>query len=108
MSDGEAEANTSAGAPDTIWVASAPDEPKLKAIEVPGWTWWKLEASWVNVPVRDDAADTVMDPDSGAPVVDVVVDVVAVEDEDEHAAAIIARTATAAMAQLRPAGRLTG
>jgi hypothetical protein len=29
MSAGDADAKTSAGAPDTIWVARAPEEPKL-------------------------------------------------------------------------------
>ena len=36
MSPGEAEANTSAGAPCWIWVASVPDEPKLKDDGGPG------------------------------------------------------------------------
>jgi hypothetical protein len=36
MSDGDADANTSAGAPEVIWVASAPDDPKLKVTDVDG------------------------------------------------------------------------
>ena len=36
MSDGEADANTSAGAPWVIWVANVPDEPKLNPMSVPG------------------------------------------------------------------------
>jgi hypothetical protein len=97
MSDGEAEAKTSAGAPDTIWVARAPDDPKLNVTVVPGCSRRKPVASWVKVPVREDAAETVIDPASGAPVVVVV----PAEDELEHAAVASARTPNAATAHLR-------
>ena len=62
MSPGEAEANTSAGAPCWIWVASVPDEPKLKATVVAGWMDRNVVASWVNAAVSEDAAETVIDP----------------------------------------------
>jgi hypothetical protein len=95
MSDGDAEANTSAGAPETIWVARAPEDPKLNVTDVPGCRTRKPVASWVNVPVSDEAADTVIDPDNRADVVDAVV---AVDVDVEHAAVA---TATATTAHLR-------
>jgi hypothetical protein len=101
MSDGDADAKTSAGAPDTIWVARAPDDPKLNVTVVPGCSRWNPVASWVKVPVRDEAADTVIDPESDAPVVVVVPS----EDELEQAAATNARTPVATIAHRRATGR---
>jgi hypothetical protein len=102
MSDGEAEAKTSAGAPETIWVARAPDDPKLNVTVVPGCNRRNPVASWVKVPVREDAADTVIDPASGAPVVVVV----PAEVELEHAAVASARTPNAVTAHLREVVRV--
>src|SRR5450755_805600 len=69
MSSTEAEAKTSAGAPCRIWVARAPDDPKLNAAVAPGWMAWNADPSWSNAPVSDEAADTVIDPDSRVEVV---------------------------------------
>jgi hypothetical protein len=103
MSDGDADAKTSAGAPDTIWVARAPDEPKLNWTDVPGCRRWKLVASWVNVSVSDDAADTVIEPDNRGGAVEVVV---GVEDELEQAAVTTATAHSAARTARRLDGRL--
>jgi hypothetical protein len=71
MLAGAAEAKTSAGAPCWIWVARAPDDPKLKLMVVPGWADWNVVPSWPKAAVSDDAADTVIDPLSlGAVVVE--------------------------------------
>jgi hypothetical protein len=101
MSDGDADANTSTGAPDTIWVARAPDDPKLKLMDVAGWRTRKPAASSVNVAVSEDAADTVTEPDRRALVVDVVV---ADVDEVEHAAVTTTMTARATTALVRRYG----
>jgi hypothetical protein len=60
-------------------------------------------ASWVKVSVSDDAADTVIDPASGAPVVVVT----PVEVELEHAATPSARRHVAAIAHRRSGGWVT-
>ncbi len=57
-----ADANTSAGAPPWIWVASVPDDPKLNVTVVPGLRFWKSAPIFVNASVVDAAADTVMVP----------------------------------------------
>jgi hypothetical protein len=97
MSDGDADAKTSAGAPETIWVARAPDDPKLNATDVPGCRCSKFVASWVNVWVSEDAAETVRAPVSRG-VVDVVVDEAV---EPEHAVVSTADTIRAVRAYLR-------
>jgi hypothetical protein len=66
MSFIDADANTSAGAPCSIWVARVLDEAKLNAIEVPRCALWKRLPNWVNTPVSDEAADTVIEPVSVA------------------------------------------
>jgi hypothetical protein len=110
MSDGDADAKTSAGAPATIWVARAPDDPKFIATDVPGCRCSKLVASWVNVWESEDAADTVMAPVSrGIVEVELVVEVVLPDVELEQALAAAASTARAVRAHLRPGpDRLTG
>jgi len=83
-------------------VASAPDDPKLNATVVPGWRRRKPAASWLKAPLSDDAADTVIDPDSRGPGVVVVV---AVADEEEHAA--VASATRAGIAHPRMVLRVT-
>jgi hypothetical protein len=62
---GEAEANTSAGAPLVIWVASPSLGPKLNLTVSPGWADSNCFPSWVKVPVNDAAASTVIVPVAG-------------------------------------------
>ena len=95
MSPGEAEAKTSAGAPCWICVARAPDDPKLKAMVVPGCFAWKDVSSWPKAPVSDEAADTVIEPVRAAVVV-----VVGELEELPQAVATRATAATAAAARL--------
>ena len=57
-----AEANTSAGAPDVIWVASAELPAKLKVTVVPGFAASKALPIAVNDSFSDAAANTVIDP----------------------------------------------
>jgi hypothetical protein len=70
---------------------------------VPGCRCWKLDPSWVKVPVSDDAADTVIEPDSRVAEVDVVVPV---EAEEEHAVAIAATSTRDATVHARTEVRL--
>ena len=79
MSFGDAEANTSAGDPWVIWVASAPDEPKLNEISVPWCAALNIVPSFPKASVSDEAADTVIEPVSLYAVVVEVVDVSAEE-----------------------------
>jgi hypothetical protein len=65
MVPGDAEANTSAGAPLVIWVARPELGPKLNLTVSPGWADWNCFPSWVNVPVNDAAANTVIVPVAG-------------------------------------------
>src|SRR5664280_2429458 len=83
-----AEANTSAGAPCWIWVTSAPDDPRLNVMVVPGWADSNRLPSWPKVPVSEDAADTMMEPVSLGFVV-----VVPPDDEDELPQAVAATAA---------------
>jgi hypothetical protein len=53
-------------------MASAPDDPKLNVIAVPGWADWNLVPSWPKAAESDDAAETVIDPVSFGRVVVVV------------------------------------
>jgi hypothetical protein len=64
-----AEANTSAGAPELIWVARAELAAKLNVTFVPGFAASNCFPSSVNDSVSEAAANTVMSPD----IVDVVV-----------------------------------
>src|SRR3954468_17828829 len=59
---GSADANTSAGAPCTICVASVPDEPKLNVTLAPGFARLKSSPILPNASVSDAAADTVTAP----------------------------------------------
>src|SRR5215467_263089 len=58
---GDAEANTSAGAPLVIWVDRPELGPKLNFTVSPGWAVSNCFPSWVKVSVSDAAANTVMD-----------------------------------------------
>jgi len=58
----DADANTSAGAPLVIWVANVELAPKLNFTVSPGWAVSNCFPSWVKVPIRDDAANTVIVP----------------------------------------------
>src|SRR3954452_20390061 len=60
-----ADAETSAGAPPWICVASVPDDPKLNLTVVPGFRVWKSAPIFVNASVSDAAADTVIVPLTG-------------------------------------------
>jgi hypothetical protein len=62
MFAGAAEANTSAGAPLVIWVDKPELGPKLNFTVSPGWAASNCFPSWVNVPISDAAAKTVIDP----------------------------------------------
>jgi hypothetical protein len=75
----------------------------LKLTDVAGWRSRKPVARVVNVWVSDDAADTVIDPDSRGLDVDVVVAAVV---EVEHALATTARRDRAARAAVRLIDRL--
>jgi hypothetical protein len=57
---GEAEANTSAGAPLVIWVARPELGPKLNLTVSPGCAVWNCFPSWVKASVNDAAANTVI------------------------------------------------
>src|SRR5215467_5946802 len=59
---GDAEANTSAGAPLVISVASPELGPKLNVTVSPGWAASNCVASFLKAPVSDDAANTVIVP----------------------------------------------
>ena len=59
-----ADAKTSAGAPEVIWVARAELAAKLKVTVTPGLAASNCWPIVVNEPVRDAAASTVMSPDS--------------------------------------------
>src|SRR5215831_3513883 len=59
---GDADANTSAGAPLVIWVASPELGPKLNVTVSPGWAASNCVASFLKAPVSDDAANTVIVP----------------------------------------------
>ena len=74
---GLAEANTSAGAPLTIWVARAELAPKLNVTFTPGWAASNCFPSWVKVPCSEAAANTVIDPDSDGEAALLVLDGVA-------------------------------
>jgi hypothetical protein len=63
---GDAEANTSAGAPLVIWVASVELAPKLNVTFVPGFAASNCWPMVVNASFSDEAANTVIDPDSAA------------------------------------------
>ena len=80
MFAGAAEANTSAGAPLTIWVARAELAPKLKVTFTPGWAASNCFPSWVKVPRSEDAAKTVIEPDSDG---DAEAELLALADADE-------------------------
>jgi hypothetical protein len=62
MFAGAAEANTSAGAPPVIWVASVELPPKLNFTVSPGWAASNCFPIWVKVPISDAAANTVIVP----------------------------------------------
>src|SRR5215470_564556 len=66
MFAGDAEANTSAGAPLVIWVDSPELGPKLNFTVSPLWAASNCFPSWVKAPVSDDAANTVIVPVAGA------------------------------------------
>src|SRR5215471_2966204 len=57
---GDAEANTSAGAPLVIWVDRPELGPKLNFTVSPGWAVSNCFPSWLKVSVSDAAANTVM------------------------------------------------
>jgi hypothetical protein len=59
---GDAEANTSAGAPLVICVDKPELGPKLNFTVSPGWAVSNCFPSWVKVPISDAAAKTVIDP----------------------------------------------
>jgi len=101
MSPGDAEAKTDADAPCWIWVAKAPDDPKLNATVVPGCNRWKVVSSRPKAAVSDDAADTVIDPVSSGVVADVVVG----EPEELLHAAVATRTAARSSAAKMPERR---
>jgi len=63
---GAAEANTSAGAPLVICVASVELAPKLNFTESPGWAASNWSPSLVKVSFSDDAAKTVIVPVAAA------------------------------------------
>src|ERR1700746_1714179 len=71
---GDADANTSAGAPLVIWVARVELAPKLKVTFTPGLAASNCLPIVVKASFSEDAANTVIDPDSAA-------------DEDADAAA---------------------
>ena len=62
MLAGAAEANTSAGAPLVIWSARPELGPKLNLTVSPEWAASNCFPSWVNVPISEAAANTVIDP----------------------------------------------
>src|ERR1039457_5298018 len=99
MSWVEAEANTSAGAPCWICVASVPDEPKLNETVVPGCADWNIVPRVPKAPLSDDAADTVIVPLSAAVVAVVAVVLVAVDELPQAAAVARATRASAAAAR---------
>ena len=84
-----ADAKTSAGAPEVIWVARAELAAKLKVTLTPGWAASNCCPSVVNDSVSDAAANTVMSPDDG--------------DADPDAVALVALAGARAGA-VRPAG----
>jgi hypothetical protein len=59
---GDAEANTSAGAPLVICVDRPELGPKLNFTVSPGWAASNCFPSWVKDPISDAAAKTVIDP----------------------------------------------
>jgi len=61
---GDADANTSAGAPLVIWVASVELAPKLNVTFVPGLAASNCWPIVVNASFSEEAANTVIDPDS--------------------------------------------
>src|SRR6478735_7310118 len=63
-----AEANTSAGAPDVIWVARAELAAKLKVTFTPGWAASNCWPSVVKESFSEAAAKTVIPPESEAEV----------------------------------------
>src|SRR5690349_12241996 len=106
---GAAEAKTSAGAPSLICLASAELPAKLKVTFVPGCAASKSLPSWVNVPVSDAAANTVMVPDTVGVLLELL------EGADDAAglsspqpamvrAATVARAASAVRRNIRPPG----
>ena len=111
---GDAEANTSAGAPCVIWVARVELAAKLKVTVVPGCAAWNWVPSVVNEPVSDAAANTVIVPDRAGPDDDVDPD--GAEDEapesdelpDEHPASRTAASRATAVPGTRRADRRTG
>src|SRR5580704_4416720 len=66
MFAGAAEANTSAGAPPVIWVASVELPPKLNFTVSPGWAASNCFPIWVKVPISEAAANTVIVPVAAA------------------------------------------
>jgi hypothetical protein len=60
----DADANTSAGAPLVIWVASVELAPKLNVTFTPGCAASNCWPMVVNASFSEDAANTVIDPDS--------------------------------------------
>ena len=74
-------------------MTSAADEPKFRLTVVPACSFWNDVLRSPKVPVSEAAADTVMEPDNDGVVVPV--EEVVLED-DEHPAARIAPTITAA------------
>jgi hypothetical protein len=62
----DADANTSAGAPLVIWVASVELAPKLNVTFTPGCAASNCWPMVVNASFSEDAANTVIDPDSAA------------------------------------------
>src|SRR6266536_1824618 len=62
-----ADANTSAGAPCRIWVASAWLPAKLRVTRTPGWERVKSASSLANAPLSDDAASTLISVPPPAP-----------------------------------------
>jgi hypothetical protein len=59
---GDAEANTSAGAPLVIWAASVELAPKLNVTFTPGWAASNCWPIVVNASFSEDAANTVIAP----------------------------------------------
>src|SRR4051794_6469903 len=91
----DAEAKTSARSPCWVWVARSELAPKLNVIVAPGCMALNRSAIAVKVSVRDDAASTVIDPDTErAAAADP--DVVSLDPPDEHAETRNAVATTAA------------
>src|SRR6266516_3645456 len=83
---GDAEANTSAGAPLVIWVARPELGPKLNFTVSPGWAASNCFPSWVKLSVSDAAAKTVIVPVDGAGLPDAEVPVLRLEQPATAAA----------------------